>query len=110
MLRALMQQYEGYQRSVQNLLRSADQDPSIKKHLIGPLADLIRVEPGYETAVEVALGGALQNVVVESEQDAKVLIQLLKERHLGRVTFCRSIVSAVRSLCFLMLPKHSVMA
>ena len=87
MLRALMQQYEGYQRSVQNLLRSADQDPSIKKHLIGPLADLIRVEPGYETAVEVALGGALQNVVVESEQDAKVLIQLLKERHLGRVTF-----------------------
>lgn len=87
MLRALMQQYEGYQRSVQNLLKIADREENVTAHLIGPLADLIQVEKGYETAVEVALGGALQNVVVESEQDAKALIALLKERKLGRVTF-----------------------
>lgn len=87
MLRALMQQYEGYQRSVQNLLKLADRESNVKARLIGPLADLVQVEKGYETAVEVALGGALQNVVVESEQDAKALIALLKERKLGRVTF-----------------------
>ena len=87
MLRALMQQYEGYQRSVQNLLKIADRETEVKARLIGPLADLLQVKKGYETAVEVALGGALQNVVVESEKDAKALIALLKERKLGRVTF-----------------------
>ncbi len=53
----------------------------------GALSSLIGVSKQYVTAVEALLGGALQNVVVENEQDAKTAIEYLKRSHLGRVTF-----------------------
>ncbi|MBQ4061730.1 MAG: chromosome segregation protein SMC [Christensenellaceae bacterium] len=80
-------EYDGYSESVKNLMRSAKSDLRIKKLIRGTFAELIRVPEKYETAIEVVLGNSLQNVVVETEQDAKEIIDFLHERKLGRVTF-----------------------
>ena len=53
----------------------------------GVVADLITTEKKYETAIETALGGSIQNVVTDSEQTAKQLIEYLKKNRYGRVTF-----------------------
>ncbi|MDD7593637.1 MAG: chromosome segregation protein SMC [Peptoniphilaceae bacterium] len=86
-LQSLRDQYEGYQRAVQLLMNLAKQDASVKARIVGPLGELVTVKKGFETAVEVALGGAMQNIVVPDERDAKALIALLKEKRWGRVTF-----------------------
>lgn len=55
--------------------------------MVGVLASLITVPEKYETAIETALGNALQNIVTKDEHDAKSLIEFLKERQFGRATF-----------------------
>lgn len=87
LLQALIDNYEGYQRSVQQFLIMANKDKSIKERYVGVLADLISVKAPYETAVEVCMGNSLQNIVVETENDAKFLIEYLKKNKLGRITF-----------------------
>jgi chromosome segregation protein len=57
------------------------------KGIIGVVADIIKTEPKYETAIEVALGGNIQNVVTDNEDTAKKMIQYLKDTKAGRVTF-----------------------
>lgn len=79
--------YEGYQHSVKQLLKRQDNQPQIKKHICGVLAQLITVPREYEKAIEAALGGALQNIVTPSEEDAKALIEYLRANNLGRATF-----------------------
>nr|WP_072514331.1 chromosome segregation protein SMC [Ndongobacter massiliensis] len=83
----VIENYEGYFRPVQRLLKAADDNPSLRARFIGVLADLIQVKSPYETAIDVCLGAALQNVVVENEEDAKFLIQFLKDKNYGRCTF-----------------------
>ncbi len=83
MLIALSNEYEGYSDSVKNLMKHKNEGIN----LMGTLAELINVSKKYETAVETALGGALQNVVVPDESHAKRAISLLREKRLGRVTF-----------------------
>lgn len=51
------------------------------------MADLIKVDEKYETAIETALGGNIQNIVTDTEETAKELIEYLKENRLGRATF-----------------------
>ena len=58
-----------------------------EKGLLGVVSDLIKVEKKYETAIETALGGSIQNIVTEDEQTAKKMIKFLKENRLGRATF-----------------------
>ena len=87
MLKSLIENFEGYQRSVQLFLKAAGRDPSLRACFVGVLADLIKVKPPYEEAIDVSLGGALQNIVVKTEQDGKKLINYLKENRLGRITF-----------------------
>ncbi len=53
----------------------------------GTVADVIRVEPKYGTAIEIALGNALQNIIVKNEETAKRCIRYLKEQNAGRATF-----------------------
>ncbi len=53
----------------------------------GVVADLIHTEKKYETAIETALGGSIQNIVTDSEQTAKRLIEYLKKNRYGRATF-----------------------
>lgn len=79
--------YEGYYRSVKNTLLALEKNPHLRKGFIGTVADLIKVDSLYERAVEVSLGSSLQNIIVERESDAKKLIEYLKEKKLGRVTF-----------------------
>lgn len=78
---------EGYTKSVKSLLKSAEANKELKKGLHDVVANLINVKKEYETAIEMALGASLQNVVTETEQDAKNLIEYLRKNNLGRVTF-----------------------
>ena len=94
MLNEMKNDYEGYQHSVKQLLKRQDNQPQIKKHICGVLAQLITVPREYEKAIEAALGGALQNIVTPSEEDAKALIEYLRANNLGRATFLP--VSAIR--------------
>ncbi len=73
--------YEGYSRSVKNILNSGI------KGVNGVVSKLIEVEASYVTAVEIALGGGLQNIVVDDEDCAKKCIAYLKENRMGRATF-----------------------
>lgn len=79
--------YEGYYKPVQNLLKQKDKNSEIQKRIVGVLADLIEVDSKYKQAVDVTLSGALQNIVVNDENDAKYLIEYIKKNNFGRITF-----------------------
>ena len=78
---------EGYNKTVKSLLVACDKDSSLNKGIHGVLANLISVEKEYETAIEMCLGQALQNVVTSTEQDAKKMIEYLRSNSLGRASF-----------------------
>ena len=78
---------EGYTRSVKALLVEADKNESLRKGMCGVLSNLIRTPKEYETAIEMALGLSLQNIVPEKEEDAKKLVEHLRKNNLGRATF-----------------------
>ena len=78
---------EGYQESVRRLLSSTDKDPKLSSKVIGILGELVKVDKEYETAIEIALGNSVHNVVTQNDRDASLLIDHLKQNHLGRVTF-----------------------
>lgn len=87
LLLSVKEDYEGFQDAVKRLMKDAHRDPVLGGRVMGVLAEVISVPEGYESAIEYALGGALQNVLVESEKDAGVLITYLKQKGYGRVTF-----------------------
>ena len=78
---------EGYIRSVKSLLSDCEKDVNLKKGMNGVLANLISVDKKYETAIEMCLGQTLQNIVTETEEDAKKLIEHLRQNKLGRASF-----------------------
>lgn len=55
--------------------------------MYGVLANLISVDKNYETAIEMCLGQSLQNIVTETEEEAKKLINYLRDNNLGRASF-----------------------
>lgn len=85
LLKDLEEGYDGYALGVKTVLQQASR--GVLKGIHGSLAELIRVDKRFELAIETALGGALQNVVVGTEVDARAAIQLLKQRQAGRATF-----------------------
>ena len=85
---------EGYTRSVKALLIDCDKNPVLKKGTNGVLANLISVDKKYETAIEMCLGQATQNIVTDTEEDAKKLVEHLRNNKLGRASFLP--VSSVR--------------
>ncbi len=87
MLEEMEERLEGYGKSVRGLLLVCEQQPQLAKGIHGALAQLLTVDLQYETAIEMALGGALQNIVTDTEEDAKRAIEFLKEKRMGRVTF-----------------------
>lgn len=76
---------EGYYRSVKGVLDYAKS--TSMSNVYGTLASVISTDEKYEYAIEIALGGYLQNVVVQSDVQAKKLIEYLKQNSLGRATF-----------------------
>ncbi|MCL2253494.1 MAG: chromosome segregation protein SMC [Lachnospiraceae bacterium] len=82
-LHNLTERYEGYGGAVKRIMEQKKSERGI----IGVVADIIKVDKKYETAIEIALGGNIQNIVTEDEETAKRLIRLLKEQKGGRATF-----------------------
>lgn len=87
MLKDFAKNYRGYQASVQYLMQDAKTDAQLSSHICGVVANLIKVEPKLQLAIETALGGRLQNIVTENEEDVKYLINYLKINDYGKATF-----------------------
>ena len=81
----MQRDYEGYQNSVKQVLLQARRTQGSGVH--GVVATLITVPRKLERAIDMVLGGALQNIVVEREEDAKRMIDFLRNGRLGRATF-----------------------
>lgn len=79
----LTERYEGYGGAVKAVMEQKSQE----KGIIGVVADIIQVDAQYETAIETALGGNIQNIVTENEETAKSMIRFLKKSRAGRATF-----------------------
>ncbi len=82
-LQNLAERYEGYGNSIRRVMDVRDRIRGIH----GVVADLISTEKKYEIAIETALGGSIQNIVTDSEETAKQLIEYLKKNKYGRATF-----------------------
>jgi len=78
---------EGYSKSVKSLLNDCEKDNNLNRGMNGILANLISVNKKYETAIEMCLGQTLQNIVTDTEEDAKKLIEHLRKNNLGRASF-----------------------
>ena len=87
MLIEMQKEMEGFNGSVRRLLGDAERNNDLKRRIVGVLASLIQVPQSYQTAIEMALGNAVQNVVTESDENAKYLINYLKQKEYGRITF-----------------------
>ena len=81
-LKNILERYEGYATTVKSVLDNKSKFPGIK----GVVADLFETEKKYETAIEVALGNSVQNIVTKDIESSKEIIKYLKDNKLGRVT------------------------
>ena len=82
-IKNLTERYEGYGSSIQKVMEQKEHNEGI----IGVVADIIKVDKEYETAIETALGGNIQNIVTDDEETAKKMIGFLKKNRFGRATF-----------------------
>ena len=94
--KAMERDYESYQKSVRMVMQESQRGALRNVH--GPVSKLIRTDDSYTVAVEIALGAAMQQVVVGTEQDAKAAISFLKRTGGGRATFLPLSVIKGRSL------------
>ena len=78
---------EGYIKSVKSLLKDCENIKELGKGMHGVLANVIEVPEEYQTAIEMCLGASLQNIVTETEEDAKKLVEHLRKNNLGRASF-----------------------
>lgn len=85
--RNLKNRFDGYRDSVRNLQLTAKRDPQIGDRIKGAIADIVRTDRSYEVAIETAFGGAMQNLVTATQDDARYLIEYLKKTGGGVVTF-----------------------
>ena len=79
----ITERYDGYNQSIRRIMEQKNANPGI----IGVVADILALPEKYETAIEIALGGALQNIVTEDNETAKKMINFLKKNRFGRATF-----------------------
>ena len=78
---------EGYSKAVKSVLLECEKEASLNKGVNGVLANLISVPKEYQIAIEMALGATLQNIVTDTEDEAKKLIEFLRKNNLGRASF-----------------------
>ena len=78
---------EGYIKSVKSLLKDCESIKELGKGMHGVLANVIEVPEEYQTAIEMCLGASLQNIVTDTEEDAKKLVEHLRKNNLGRASF-----------------------
>ena len=82
-LKNITERYDGYGQSIRRVMEQKQNNSGI----VGVVADIIHVDKKYETAVETALGGSIQNIVTEDESTVKEMIGFLKKNRYGRATF-----------------------
>ncbi|MBE5757737.1 MAG: chromosome segregation protein SMC [Clostridiales bacterium] len=87
MLEEYAKEYEGFSGTVKRLLQDAERNNELRDKIVGVIASLIKVPQTYQTAIESVLGNAVQNIVTTSDDNAKYLINYLKQRDYGRATF-----------------------
>ena len=85
LLTDLERNMNGYQHSVKTVMKAAQNHRL--RGIIGPVSSILTVQPGYEVAIETALGFALQNIVVDGETAAKAAMAFLRNERAGRATF-----------------------
>ena len=78
---------EGYIKSVKSLLKDCENIKDLGKGMHGVLANIIEVPDELETSIEMCLGASLQNIVTDTEEDAKKLVEHLRKNNLGRASF-----------------------
>ncbi|MFE5319632.1 chromosome segregation protein SMC [Paenibacillus sp. NPDC056579] len=84
-MREMANDYDGFMHGVKEVLKAKDR--SELRGIRGAVAEIVKVPANVEVAMETALGGALQHVVVDSEGNGREAIAFLKRRQLGRATF-----------------------
>lgn len=83
----LLQSFEGFSFGVKNILKRRKSENIAELEICEVVADLIEIDSAYKLAVEVCLGNSLQHIVTKNEEDAKVLIDFLRNNKFGRATF-----------------------
>ena len=92
LLSEMEKEFAGYNKAVKTVMQESSR--GLLKNVYGPVADLLKTNDAYTVAVETALGGAMQNIIVGTEEDGKAAINFLKRRDEGRATFLP--VTAIR--------------
>ena len=85
LLSAMEKEFQGYSNAVRTVMKEASH--KVLKGVHGPVASLIKAEDQYALAIETAMGGAMQNIVVSTQNDGRSAIELLKREDSGRATF-----------------------
>ena len=83
----LKESFNGYNSSVKNLMSACKNNSQLSSKVKGVVASIVSTDKKYETAIQTAIGGAMQNVVTANTDDAEYLINYLKKTEGGRVTF-----------------------
>ena len=86
-LEDLEREYEGYSASVRTVMQLKDKHPLEWRAIKGTVADVLHVPDELTTAMNIALGPAVQNIIVDTQSDARKLIEILRSRKAGRATF-----------------------
>ena len=86
-LEEMQKSFDGFNGAVKHILQESERNPKLKQEFIGVVANLIKTPKEYETAIEMALGNAVQNIVTQNEDNAKNIINYLKQNNFGRATF-----------------------
>ena len=86
-LEDMQRDFEGYNYTVKRLMQDSKIQKELQEKIVGLVASCMTIPSGFETAIEVALGGAVQDVITKNEEDTKFLINYLKRNNLGRATF-----------------------
>ena len=86
-LQEMAEENEGFVVPVKRLLDQAKSNPTLSKMIVGVVAKLMKVPANLEVAIEMALGASVQNIVTKDEDDAKYIVNFLKDHKFGRATF-----------------------
>ncbi len=87
MLEDMQKNFDGFNGAVKKLLLESEKNAKLKQNFVGVVANLMTVPEQYKVAIEMALGGAVQNIVTTDEQKAQDIISYLKQNNFGRATF-----------------------
>ena len=85
LLADMEKEFQGYAKSVKTVMQ--EHSRGVLKNIHGTVGSLVKTDDTYTLSIETALGGALQNIIVDTEEDGKAAVNLLKRRDAGRATF-----------------------